>query len=125
MWSATPSAAQYHDEDDALVNAKVQAALRHGLAPILCVGEALDVREAGGHVDALLGAARRWRSTGVTAEQAATVVVAYEPVWAIGTGKVATPEDAQEVCAAIRGRLAEPTPARRRRRRSGSCTAAR
>lgn len=95
-----------HHEDDAVVAAKVGAALKHGLAPILCVGEGLAVREDGGHVAyclAQLDAAL----AGVKAEQAETVVVAYEPVWAIGTGKTATPEDAQEVIAALRGRLAE------------------
>ncbi|QGN47827.1 triose-phosphate isomerase [Micromonospora sp. WMMD558] len=96
----------YHHEDDALVNAKVQAALTHGLTPILCVGEGLDVREQGTHVahcsDQLDGALK-----GLSAEQVAKVVVAYEPVWAIGTGKTATPEDAQEVCAAVRQRLAD------------------
>ncbi len=96
---------EHHHEDDALVNAKVKAAFRHGLVPILCVGERLEVREAAGHVEhcALqLDAAL----AGVTAEQAASIVVAYEPVWAIGTGRVATPADAQEVCALIRERLA-------------------
>jgi triosephosphate isomerase len=97
---------QYHAEDDALVNAKVQAAYRHSLTPILCVGEGLPVRQAGEHVvytlaqlDAALNA--------IPAEQVRTIVVAYEPVWAIGTGEVATPADAQEVCGAIRERLAE------------------
>ncbi len=93
-----------HAEDDALVRAKVAAALRHGLTPILCVGEGLDVREAGRQVEhtlAQLDAAL----DGVSADAAAGVVVAYEPVWAIGTGKVATPADAQEVCGAIRQRL--------------------
>ncbi|MEV4466701.1 triose-phosphate isomerase [Micromonospora echinofusca] len=96
----------YHHEDDAVVNAKVQAALTHGLTPILCVGEGLDVRDQGTHVahcsDQLDGALK-----GLTAEQVAKVVVAYEPVWAIGTGKTATPDDAQEVCGAVRQRLAE------------------
>jgi triosephosphate isomerase len=97
---------EHHGEDDTLVNAKVRAAFQHGLVPILCVGEGLDVRQAGRHVahcvtqlDADLA--------GVPAEQARNVVIAYEPVWAIGTGKVATPEDAQEVCGEIRTRLAE------------------
>jgi triosephosphate isomerase (TIM) len=97
---------QHHREDDELVAAKVRAAFRHGLVPILCVGEGLDVRQEGRHVEhtlAQLDAA----CAGVPAEQAKDIVVAYEPVWAIGTGEVATPEDAQEVCAAIRGRLAE------------------
>ncbi|MFE0691154.1 triose-phosphate isomerase [Streptomyces sp. JH002] len=97
---------QYHGEDDATCNAKVQAAYRHGLTPILCVGEGLEVRKAGGqvaHTLAQLDGALK----DVPAEQAATIVVAYEPVWAIGTGEVATPDDAQEVCGAIRARLAE------------------
>ncbi|GAA3447474.1 triose-phosphate isomerase [Planomonospora venezuelensis] len=97
---------QYHREDDALVNAKVRAAYRHSLTPILCVGEGLEVRQAGGHVAhsvaQLDGALRE-----VPAEQAASIVLAYEPVWAIGTGEVATPADAQEVCGALRARLAE------------------
>jgi triosephosphate isomerase (TIM) len=97
---------QYHAEDDALVNAKVKAALRHELAPILCIGEGLDVRKAGEQVAHTLGQLRG-ALAGVSEKQARTVVVAYEPVWAIGTGEVATPEDAQEVCAAIRGALAE------------------
>ena len=95
-----------HGEDDALVNAKVAAALRHGLTPILCVGEGLDVREAGRQVEHTLAQVDAALS-GVSANDAAGVVIAYEPVWAIGTGKVATPDDAQEVCGAIRGRLRE------------------
>jgi triosephosphate isomerase (TIM) len=95
---------QYHGEDDKLVNAKVKAALRFGLAPILCIGEGLEVRQAGKQVAHTLGQLDG-ALDGVTAEQAAGMVVAYEPVWAIGTGEVATPEDAQEVCAAIRERL--------------------
>ncbi len=95
-----------HAEDDAVVAAKAQAALRHGLVPIVCVGEGLEVRRAGEHVahtTAQLDAALE----GLTAEQVAGIVFAYEPVWAIGTGEVATPEDAQEVCGALRARLAE------------------
>ncbi|WSG19383.1 triose-phosphate isomerase [Nonomuraea sp. NBC_01738] len=97
---------QYHGEDDDLVNAKVQAAYRHSITPILCVGEGLEVRQAGGQVahavSQLDGALRK-----ISAEQAKSIVVAYEPVWAIGTGEVATPQDAQEVCGALRERLAE------------------
>jgi triosephosphate isomerase len=97
---------QYHGEDEPLVNAKVKAAFRNGLTPILCVGEGLEVRKVGNHVPHTLaqvdGALKD-----VPAEQAETIVIAYEPVWAIGTGEVATPGDAQEVCAAIRGRLTE------------------
>ncbi len=93
-----------HHEEDTLVHDKVAAALRHGLTPILCVGEGLDVREAGNqvaHALAQVDAALDGVSTG----DAAGVVIAYEPVWAIGTGKVATPADAQEVCGANRERL--------------------
>jgi len=97
---------QYHLEDDALVNAKVRAALGAAIVPILCVGEALEIRQAGGHV-AHCTTSLRASLAEVTAEQVATVVVAYEPVWAIGTGEVATPQDAQEVCAALRATLAE------------------
>ena len=97
---------QRHDETDEVVNAKVQAAYRNGIVPILCVGEGLEVRQAADQVEHTLrqldGAL-----VGVTAQQARTIVVAYEPIWAIGTGKVATPADAQEVCGAIRTRLAE------------------
>jgi triosephosphate isomerase len=96
---------QHHGEDDATVAAKVQAALRHGLVPILCVGEGLDVRQSSGHVPHCCGQLEG-ALEGLTAEQVRGVVVAYEPVWAIGTGEVATPEDAQEVCGALRSRLA-------------------
>ena len=97
---------QHHGEDDGVVNSKVLAAYRNAVTPILCVGETLEVREADDHVQhvtAQLTAAL----DGVTAEQAETLVVAYEPIWAIGTGQVATPDDAQEVCAALRATLAE------------------
>ena len=101
-----------HGEDDAVVAGKVRSSLRHGLVPILCVGEGLEVRRAGEHVahcTAQLDAALE----GLSAEQLTApgegtgIVLAYEPVWAIGTGEVATPEDAQEVCGALRSRLAE------------------
>ncbi|MER7394787.1 triose-phosphate isomerase [Streptomyces sp. NPDC000151] len=97
---------QYHGEDEAVCNAKVKAAFKHGITPILCVGEGLDVRKAGNQVQHTL-AQVDGALQDVPAEQAETIVIAYEPVWAIGTGEVATPEDAQEVCGAIRGRLAE------------------
>ena len=95
----------YHHEDDALVNAKVKAALANEIAPILCVGEGLEIREAGDHVPhtlAQLDAAL----AGLTSEQVETTVVAYEPVWAIGTGKTASPEQAQQVHALLRKQLA-------------------
>jgi len=97
---------EYHAESDQLINAKVKAAYANGLLPILCVGEALTIREEGTHVahcTSQLAAAL----ADVTPEQVADIVIAYEPVWAIGTGKVATPADAQEVCAALRSQLAE------------------
>ena len=97
---------EYHAETDEIVNAKVQAAYRHGLTPILCVGEVLEIRKAGTHIEHTL-AQLDGALAGLPADKARTIVVAYEPVWAIGTGEVATPEDAQEVCAAIRTRLAE------------------
>ncbi|MCC3773779.1 triose-phosphate isomerase [Streptomyces sp. UNOB3_S3] len=97
---------QYHGETDELCNAKVKAAFSHGITPILCIGEGLDVRKAGNHVAYTL-AQLEGGLADIPAEQAATIVIAYEPVWAIGTGEVATPEDAQEVCGAIRARLAE------------------
>lgn len=95
-----------HDEDDTVVASKAAAAFRHGLVPIVCVGEGLEVRQAYEHVAHVL-AQVEGSLAGITPEQAASVVVAYEPVWAIGTGEVATPEDAQEVCEAIRGKLGE------------------
>jgi triosephosphate isomerase (TIM) len=96
----------YHGDDDALVAAKAAAALRHGLTPIVCVGEHLDVREAGDHVTHNVEQLRG-SLDGLSAEQLANVVIAYEPVWAIGTGRVAGAADAQEVCHAIREELAK------------------
>ncbi|WP_430791524.1 triose-phosphate isomerase [Actinoplanes sp. G11-F43] len=97
---------QYHNEDDALVNAKNKAAFEAGLTPIFCVGEGLEIREAGNQVEHVLAQVEAGLD-GLKTEQIKQIVIAYEPVWAIGTGKTATPEDAQEVCGAIRGRLAE------------------
>jgi len=97
---------EYHGETDEVVGAKLQAAYKYGLTPIFCVGEGLEVREAGGHVEHVLAQVEAGPK-GITPEQATSLVVAYEPVWAIGTGEVATPQDAQEVCAAIRTKLAE------------------
>ena len=98
----------YHHEDDACVAAKAAAAFRHGLIPIICIGEHLEVREAGDHVAFNL-AQLEGSLAGLSKEQLANVVIAYEPVWAIGTGRVASAADAQEVCAAIRAKLAELT----------------
>jgi triosephosphate isomerase (TIM) len=93
---------RFHGEDDNIVNAKTVKAVSRGMVPIVCVGEGLAVRQelrqvpdTLHHVEGALA--------GLTAEQVANIVIAYEPVWAIGTGRVATPEDAEEVCAAIRG----------------------
>jgi len=93
---------QYHHEDDALVNAKVKAALAVSITPILCIGESLETRRAGDHVAHCMASLERSLAK-VPAEAVASMVVAYEPVWAIGTGEVASPEDAQEMSAAIRG----------------------
>jgi len=96
----------YHNEDDALVAAKAAAALKHGLTPIVCIGEPLEIREAGTHVEFNVESLRG-SLAGLSAEQVGAVVIAYEPVWAIGTGRVASAADAQEVCGAIRAELAQ------------------
>ncbi|MBF8251951.1 MAG: triosephosphate isomerase (TIM) [Actinobacteria bacterium] len=90
-----------HSESDALVNRKIKAALAHEMVPIFCVGEELAVRESGAHVSHVIRQIRAGLE-GLSKPELKKIVIAYEPVWAIGTGKVATPEDAQEVCAAIR-----------------------
>ena len=95
---------QYHGETDDIVNAKVKAAFRHELTPIVCVGEGLETRKAGEQVEYTLTQVDGALAD-LTADQVASLVIAYEPVWAIGTGEVATPADAQEVCAAIRARI--------------------
>ena len=97
---------EYHAETDEVVAAKIRAAYRHGLTPIFCCGEGLEIRQAGTHVDHVLAQIEAGLD-GLPVEQARTIVIAYEPIWAIGTGEVATPEDAQEVCAAIRTKLAD------------------
>nr|WP_238992847.1 triose-phosphate isomerase [Jiangella aurantiaca] len=97
---------EYHAETDELVAAKIKAAYKHELTPILCVGEPLEVRQENRHVEHTL-AQLDGALDGLGAAQAASIVVAYEPVWAIGTGEVATPDDAQEMAAAIRERLAK------------------
>ena len=90
-----------HGESDGLVNRKIKAALSNELIPIFCVGEELSVRESGTHVSHIIRQIRGGLA-GLTKPELKKIVIAYEPVWAIGTGKVATPEDAQEVCSAIR-----------------------
>jgi triosephosphate isomerase len=95
---------QYHGEDDALVAAKVRAALAVDITPILCVGEPLEVRKAGTHVAHVLSQLKGSLAK-VPDDAVASMVIAYEPVWAIGTGEVASPDDAQEMCGAIRARI--------------------
>ena len=97
---------QYHAETDELVNAKAQAALRSGITPILCLGEPLEVRQARQQVGHCIGQLDEGLK-GFPSSAVAAMVIAYEPVWAIGTGEVATPDDAQEAAAAIRARVSE------------------
>ena len=97
---------EYYKEDDAFLNRKVKKAFEYGLTPILCCGESLEQRETGVTID-WIRLQLKQDLVGVTAEQAASMVIAYEPIWAIGPGKVATTEQAQEVCHAIRELIAE------------------
>jgi triosephosphate isomerase len=97
---------EYHGESDVIVSAKAHAAIASGMIPIVCIGEGLDIRKAGTHVAHVLEQLDG-SLAGLSSEQVADLVVAYEPVWAIGTGEVATPEDAQEVCGAIRARISD------------------
>lgn len=97
---------EHHNESNEQVAAKAKAALGKGISPIVCVGEPLEVREAGDHVDYVTSQTRE-SLAGLTSEELANTVIAYEPVWAIGTGKVASAADAQEVCAAIRKLVTE------------------
>jgi triosephosphate isomerase (TIM) len=92
-------------ETNEVVNAKIKAIQRHGMRPILCVGETLDEREAGRAVEVVVEQLRG-SLAGITVKDASELVVAYEPVWAIGTGRTATSDDAQELCAAVRNELA-------------------
>lgn len=95
-----------HAESDELLNRKLKAALVNEIVPIFCIGEELPIREAGTHVEHVLNQLRNGLK-GLHKPDLKKIVFAYEPVWAIGTGKTATPEDAQEVCAAIRSELAK------------------
>ena len=97
---------QLFAEDDEMVNRKVLAILAAGMTPILCCGETLEEREAGA-TDERVGSQVRAGLAGVGAEQVAGLVVAYEPIWAIGTGRTATPDDAQATCATVRSVVAE------------------
>ena len=93
-------------DTDEWVNRKLKAVLKHAMVPILCVGETLEEREAGSTEAKVTGQVRAGLD-GVGAEQVATLVIAYEPIWAIGTGRTATTEDAQAVCASIRSTVAD------------------
>jgi triosephosphate isomerase len=97
---------RFHGEDDNIVNAKALKAVSRGMVPIVCVGEDLAVREQFRQVPDTLHHVEG-ALAGLTSEEIGGLVIAYEPVWAIGTGKVASPEDAQEVCEAIRGWISE------------------
>ena len=97
---------EYFKETDEFLNKKVLKALEHGLTPILCCGESLEQREAGVTLD-WIRLQIKSDMLGVTAEQAASMVIAYEPIWAIGTGKTATSDQAEEVCKAIRETMCE------------------
>ena len=93
------------NETDEAINKKVRAALAHGIVPIICCGETLEEREAGKTVTKVAGQIRA-ALEGFTAEEVAHMVIAYEPIWAIGTGKTATADDANETCGAIRAEVA-------------------
>ena len=97
---------QLFGEDDATVNRKVKAVVRHGLVPIVCVGETLEEREAGG-TQSKVAEQVRMAFDGVDAAAVSSAVVAYEPIWAIGTGRHAEPTDAGQVIEVIRGTLSE------------------
>ena len=97
---------EYFAETDETVNKKVLKAFEHGITPIICCGETLTQREQGVTID-FIRQQIKIAFLNVTAAQAATAVIAYEPIWAIGTGKVATTEQAQEVCKGIRDLIAE------------------
>lgn len=96
----------YFHETDSDINNKTKALLQNNLIPILCCGEDEAIRDAGEHVGHVVKQIKA-ALEGVAVEDPASLIVAYEPIWAIGTGKTATPEDAEEVCAAIRETLAE------------------
>lgn len=97
---------EHHAESNEVVAAKVRSVQRHGMTPVLCVGEGLEVRRESRHVEYVLEQVEA-ALVDVSTEALSTIVIAYEPVWAIGTGEVATPEDAQEVCGAIRSMVSQ------------------
>lgn len=97
---------EYFGETDETVNKRVKAAIAGGIVPIMCCGESLETREAG-TTNEFVGAQVEAGLAGLTAEQVSNIVIAYEPIWAIGTGKTATSDQANEVCAFIRGVVAK------------------
>ena len=97
---------QHFAETDEMVNKKIRAVLRHGMTPIVCVGETLDQREEGRATEVVVTQLRGALS-GLDAEQVGGLAIAYEPVWAIGTGRNATPDDAGEMCETIRNQIGE------------------
>ena len=97
---------QYFAETDAIVNKKLHTALKHGVVPVVCVGEVLEEREAG-KTEEVLKTQIAGAFAGITPEMAKPIVIAYEPVWAIGTGKTATPEMAAEAHRIIRAEVAK------------------
>ncbi|MFP7696138.1 triose-phosphate isomerase [Trueperella sp. LYQ143] len=97
---------EYHGETNTLVGQKAKKVLDAGMTPIMCCGEALDIRKENKQVEYVLGQIAEMLD-GLSEAEVAKSVIAYEPIWAIGTGEVATPEDAQEVCGAIREKIAE------------------
>jgi len=101
----TPEVLSVFGETDRTVNLKVHAALKHGLVPIVCCGETLAEREAG-DTDVIVDGQLQRGLAGLTEEQAGSIVIAYEPVWAIGTGKTCAPDEADRVCGVVRGAVA-------------------
>jgi triosephosphate isomerase len=97
---------QYFGETNELVNKKISAAFKSGLKPIMCIGESLDIRESGQAEQFVLNQLDRCLE-GIDEKNAATVTIAYEPIWAIGTGKTATSKDANDMCRAIRDRIGD------------------
>lgn len=97
---------EYHGESNELIGAKAKKILDAGMTPIICCGEALEIRKEGRHVEFVLSQIDAMLAE-LSAAEVAKSVIAYEPIWAIGTGETATAEDAQEVCGAIRVRVAE------------------
>jgi triosephosphate isomerase len=97
---------QYFKEDDTMINKKIRKAIEHDIVPVICCGESLEQRESGVTLDFINGQIKRAFEQ-ITSKQAETCIIAYEPIWAIGTGRVATTAQAQEVCKAIRNKIAQ------------------